>query len=115
MNNPFDTLERRFDQIEQRQSEILNILQNRYFEQYIDLDQYCTETGRAKQTVYQKISEQYSFYDQSLYRQAEIARNDGNDKKALRFLQEIVETGKRSRWTEFAERELQFINVAKRF
>lgn len=64
---------------------------------------------------YQKISEQYSFYDQSLYRQAEIARKVGNDKKALRFLQDIVETGKRSRWTEFAERELQFIDAAKRF
>lgn len=57
MNNPFDTLERRFDQIEQRQSQILDILQNRYFEQFIDIDQYCEDTGQAKQTVYQKISE----------------------------------------------------------
>lgn len=73
-------------------------------------------TGRWSEAgdAYRKISDQYTFYDQSLYRQAELARKAGDDKKALMFLQDIVETGKRSRWSEFAERELQYMETTRR-
>jgi tetratricopeptide (TPR) repeat protein len=74
------------------------------------------QTGRWEEAAdaFRSISDQHSFYDQSLYRQAELARKAGQDKKALRFLQDIVEKGTRSLWKEFAERELQFLEVARR-
>lgn len=74
------------------------------------------QTGRWEDAAdaFQSISDQHSFYDQCLYRQAELARKAGHDKKALRFLQDIVEKGTRSLWKEFAERELQFLEVARR-
>lgn len=61
---------------------------------------------------FKKIKATNSFYEQSLYRQAELERRDGNEKKALTLFEKIVETGKDTRWKKFAERELLFATAA---
>jgi tetratricopeptide (TPR) repeat protein len=60
------------------------------------------------------ITEESDFSQQSLYRLAELARQKGNEKKALRFFEKLVETEKNSLWKQFAERDLQFAKAAAR-
>ncbi|MGB3222089.1 MAG: tetratricopeptide repeat protein [Desulforhopalus sp.] len=60
------------------------------------------------------ITEESNFFQQSLYRLAELARQKGNEKKALRFFEKLVETEKNSLWKQYAERDLQFAKAAAR-
>lgn len=60
------------------------------------------------------ITEESDFFQQSLYRLAELARQQGNEKKALRFFEKLVETEKNSLWKQYAERDLQFAKAAAR-
>jgi tetratricopeptide (TPR) repeat protein len=60
------------------------------------------------------ITEESDFFQQSLYRLAELARQKGNEKKALRFFEKLVETEKNSLWKQYAERDLQFAKAAAR-
>ncbi|MCP4343717.1 MAG: tetratricopeptide repeat protein [Desulfobulbaceae bacterium] len=62
--------------------------------------------------AFQAITKQNLFYEQSLYRLAEIARQKGDEQKALSFFEKIVETEKKSLWKKYAERELQFAKAA---
>ncbi len=64
--------------------------------------------------LYADIGESHPFYEQSLFRRAEIARGRGNEQEALSFFSKIVETGKNPLWKKFAERELQFATLKKR-
>ncbi len=61
---------------------------------------------------FKKIKVSNIFYEQSLYRQAELERLNGNEKKALTLFEKIVETGKDTRWKKYAERELLFAQTA---
>lgn len=60
------------------------------------------------------ITEESDFFQQSLYRLAELARQKGNEKKALSFFEKLVETEKNSLWKQYAERDLQFAKAAAR-
>lgn len=69
---------------------------------------YRTEEITAAATAFSHISKENIFYLQSLYRLAEIHRQQGKDKLALTFLRKIVETEGNSRWKQYAERDLQY-------
>jgi len=58
--------------------------------------------------AFSEITENNPFYHQSLYRLAEIHRQQGEEALALTFLQKIVETEENSRWKQYAERDLQY-------
>lgn len=64
--------------------------------------------------IYNEISEQNPFFDQSLYRLAELARKDGDEKLALTIFEKMVEIGKSERWKSLAERELQAAKAQER-
>ena len=72
------------------------------------------QTGDYGQAMieFQKISSMNQFHEQSLYRQAELERRKGNEKKALTLFEKIVEKGKDDRWIQYAERELSFAKAA---
>ncbi len=72
-------------------------------ENFYQLKQYS-----FMEQAYKDISEENPFYEQSLYRLAELARIRGDEKKVLSLLKKIVEKGKNSRWKKLAERELQY-------
>jgi len=54
------------------------------------------------------------FFDQSLYRLAELERKKGLEKNALRLFKKIVETGTNGLWKQYAQKELQFADAAAR-
>lgn len=92
------------------------------------LDEYLQQTGSLSQQqyfflaesyyrsgdlsaagrVFPKITEDNIFYHQSLYRLAEIHRQQGKGDLALTFLRKIVETEEKSPWKQYAERDLQY-------
>ncbi len=76
----------------------------------------CTRTGifEEAEQAFIAVTKENDFYQQSLYRLAELARQKGNEKKALSFFEKIVETEKNSLWKQYAERELQFAKAAAR-
>ncbi len=61
----------------------------------------------AKQ-LFTTITPKNNFYEQSLFRLAEIERKNGNEQKALSLFAKIVEKGKSLLWKKYARRELQF-------
>jgi len=84
-------------------------------EQYMYAESlYVTGNFDDSEQAFLKVGKENDFYEQSLYRLAELARKKGKEKKALSFFQKIVETEKNSLWKEFAERELQFTKTAAR-
>jgi hypothetical protein len=83
---------------------------------YLLAESYHQEEEFDKAEVeFAKLSEDNNFYHQSLYRQAEYARMKGEEKKALTFLEKIVETEKNSKWKEYAERDLQYESKKNRY
>ena len=58
--------------------------------------------------AFSQILEGNNFYHQSLYRRAEIHRQQGKEELALTFLRKIVETEENSMWKQYAERDLQY-------
>lgn len=58
-------------------------------------------------------SEEYS--DQSLYRLATIAKTQGDEQKALKLYQEIVDKGNTTLWQRLAAKELEFSTESKKF
>ncbi len=74
------------------------------------------KTGKFAEAepVFMGISKQGDFYEQSLYRLAELARQQQNEEKALSFFSKLVETENNSLWKQYAERELQFAKAATR-
>lgn len=75
---------------------------------------YRTGNFDDAEQAFLDVGKENDFYEQSLYRLAELARKKGKEKKALSFFQKIVETEKNSLWKQFAERELQFAKTAAR-
>jgi tetratricopeptide (TPR) repeat protein len=69
--------------------------------------------GEAE-SIFQTITEDHPFYEQTLFRLAGIERKKGNEQNALSLFQKIVETGKSPQWKKYAERELQFAKVSVR-
>jgi predicted Zn-dependent protease len=66
------------------------------------------------ETLFATVTRENDFYEQSMYRLAELARMQGDEKKALSFFGKLVETEKNSLWKQYAERELQFAKAAAR-
>ncbi|MBU1568441.1 MAG: tetratricopeptide repeat protein [Proteobacteria bacterium] len=60
------------------------------------------------ESIFQTITEDHPFYEQSLFRLADLQRKKGNEQMALSLFRKIVETGKSPQWKELAKRELQF-------
>ncbi len=75
---------------------------------------YRTGNFSEAEQAFMAITKENEFYQQSLYRLSELARQSGNEKKALSFFKKIVETEKNSLWKQYAERELQFAKAASR-
>ena len=69
---------------------------------------FKTEHFEEAENIYLQIPPQNPFFDQSLYRLAELQRRKGQEKNALRLFEKIVETGKSELWKQYAQRELQF-------
>ncbi|TKB25789.1 hypothetical protein FCL47_11820 [Desulfopila sp. IMCC35006] len=74
------------------------------------------KTGKfaEAESAFMGVSNQSDFYGQTLYRLAELAREQKNEEKALSFFRKLVETDKNSLWKQFAVRELQFAKTATR-
>ena len=66
------------------------------------------------ESIFQTITEEHAFYEQSLFRLASLERKKGNEQKALSLFKKIVETGKSPQWKKYAERELQFATLSTR-
>ena len=75
---------------------------------------FKTEHFGEAEDVFSKIKNNNPFFDQSLYRLAELERRNGREKNALRFFKQIVETGTNERWKQYAQKELQFADAAAR-
>ena len=73
-----------------------------------------TDHFKKAETAFLKITRQNSFFDQSLYRLAELERRKGDEKNALRLFEKIVETGTSDLWKRYAQKELQFADAAAR-
>lgn len=73
-------------------------------------------TGKSAEaeSVFMGISDQSDYFGQSLYRLAELARQQNNEEKALSFFGTLVETDKNSLWQQYAERELQLAKATTR-
>jgi len=80
--------------------------QQQYF--FLAESYYRTENITAAASTFSQVTENNPFYHQSLYRLAEIHRQQGENDLALTFLKKIVETEENSRWKQYAERDLQY-------
>jgi len=69
---------------------------------------YRTGSVSQAKKMFSEIDTDSPFYNQSLYREAELERKEGNQKNSLNILRKIVETGKNDRWQQYAEKELRF-------
>ncbi|MBU1138432.1 MAG: hypothetical protein KKA76_05600 [Proteobacteria bacterium] len=52
-------------------------------------------------------------HDQSLYRLAELAKDNGDNEASLKIYGELVETGKNPLWIKLAQKELEYANVTQ--
>ena len=75
---------------------------------------YKTEHFAESETAFMAVTKENDFYQQSLYRLAQLARRKNNEQKALSLFEKIVETDKNSLWKQYAERELQFAKAEAR-
>ncbi len=72
---------------------------------------YQTGALDEAESIFKTITEEHSFYEQSLFRLASLERKKGNEQMALSLFKKIVEKGKSPQWKKYAERELQFAAV----
>ncbi len=79
-------------------------------ESYYELGRY----DKAADT-YQNISEDNPFFDQTLFRLANIEEKNGREENALKLFQKIVEKGKSPLWQRLAQQELDLKKSADRF
>jgi hypothetical protein len=75
---------------------------------------YRTGEFEEAEKVFMAVTKESEFYQQSLYRLTELARQKGDEKKALSLFEKLVETENNSLWKQYAERELQFAKAAAR-
>jgi len=85
-------------------------------EEQIMYGESLLRTGQFEEAkeVFLQINKENPFFDQSLYRLAELERRNGKEKNALIFFKKIVETGNSNRWKQYAEKELQFADATAR-
>lgn len=84
-------------------------------EQYMLAESLCrTGLFAEAEQAFMAIGKESDFYQQSLYRLAELARQEKNEKKALSLFEKLVETEQNSLWKQYAERELQLAKQAAR-
>ncbi len=84
-------------------------------EQFMYAESLCrTGLPEEAERAFLAVTKENDFYQQSLYRLAELARQQGNEKKALSFFEKLVETEKNSLWKQYAERELQIAKITTR-
>ncbi len=84
-------------------------------EQYMLADSLCRKEFFAEaEEAFTAITIESDFYQQSLFRLAELARRQKNEKKALSLFAKLVETEKNSLWKQYAERELQIAKQTAR-
>ncbi len=75
---------------------------------------FRTEHFFQAEDMFSQVTKDNPFFNQSLYRLAELERRKGKEKNGLRFFRKIVETGRDDRWKQYAEKELQFADAASR-
>lgn len=75
---------------------------------------FRTDNFAKADELFSTITAEEGFYEQSLYRQAEVARHNGDEEKALQMFQKIIDTGQKNRWVKYAERELQYAQTRDR-
>ncbi len=75
---------------------------------------FMTGLFAEAEQAFMAIIKESNFYQQSLYRLAELARREKNEKKALSLFEKLVETEENSLWKQYAERELQLARQAAR-
>lgn len=73
-----------------------------------------TDHFKEAETSFLQITSDNSYFDQSLYRLAELERRKGDEKNALRLFKKIVETGTSDLWKRYAQKELRFADAAAR-
>ncbi len=73
---------------------------------------YQTGAFAEAEETFSTLGDDHPFAEKSLFRQAQLAKRNGDEKKALSLWQKIVETGKNTGWKELAERELQFTRLS---
>ncbi len=79
-------------------------------ESYYELNQF----NKASE-AYNKLVEDNPFYDQALFRLANIEMRNGSEENALKLFQKIVEKGKSPLWQKLAQKELEFKEASERF
>lgn len=72
---------------------------------------YRTDRFDEAEATYETISGDNPFYDQSIYRLAQLARRKGQEEKAYNLFKILAQEGKNQRWIKYAERELQYKNL----
>jgi tetratricopeptide (TPR) repeat protein len=75
---------------------------------------YRSEEIVAAEAHYKQMTADHPYFEQSLFRLAEIERSRGNERLALSLFAKIVETAKNPLWKKYAERELQFAKLRER-
>lgn len=76
---------------------------------------YSTNQFAEAESSYEMITKNHPFYDQTLYRLAQLAKRKGEEKKAYDLFKTISEKGKNIRWKQYAERELQYQNLKDKY
>jgi len=66
-------------------------------------------------TLFSTLKSNQKFYEQARYRLASIEQNRGNQDKALKLFEEIVEKGKDPLWIKLAARELEFFSLKNKY
>jgi hypothetical protein len=64
--------------------------------------------------LFTTVRESARFQDQSLFRLAEMQLKKGQEEKAVKLLQQIVEKGKDPLWQDLAKKELQYNALSKK-
>ncbi len=64
--------------------------------------------------LYLRLNEDNLFFDQTLFRRANIEKKKGREENALKLFQEIVEKGKNPLWQKLAQKELDFKEASDR-
>ncbi len=75
---------------------------------------YRNKEIAAAESHYKQMTANHPFYEQALFRLAEIERSRGNEQLALSLFEKIVETAKNPLWKKYAERELQIAKLRAR-
>jgi hypothetical protein len=64
--------------------------------------------------IFLQITKENPFFDQSLYRLAELERKKGQEENALILFKKIVETGTNPLWQQYAQKEILFADADAR-